>query len=240
MVETKTIVQMASSDCRIAQVFHQNKLDFCCGAKLHLREACEEQGVPYSKLVHEIEETLEYELNQFEGLQNKSLQAIIDHIMVNHHDYVHEKSKLIVAFLNKLKTSQGELFPFVHKLQERFEAFVTNFIQHISHEENTLFPMIVSLEKHHKKGDEICLDTSNMMNEVMDLIQDHSHASQELEEFRAITESYSLPQKASQTHKVCYYLLKDFEANIKEHITIEDHILFPKVVKMLVEMGVSI
>ncbi len=52
---SETLGQIAAKDLRKAEVFKKYGLDFCCGGKKTVREACEEKGIDATKVEQELQ-----------------------------------------------------------------------------------------------------------------------------------------------------------------------------------------
>jgi regulator of cell morphogenesis and NO signaling len=59
---------------------------------------------------------------------------------------------------------------------------------------------------------------------------EHASAGDELYEIRNLTGSYTPPEDACNTFKVCYNELKEFEEDLHKHVHLENNILFPKAI----------
>ncbi|HEX04964.1 MAG TPA: iron-sulfur cluster repair di-iron protein, partial [Bacteroidetes bacterium] len=96
------------------------------------------------------------------------------------------------------------------------QAFKADLLQHLEDEETRLFPM---------------LETGNS-EEISKLIQglneDHLNVAAVLEQFRELTNSYTLPEDACGTWKSLWWNLQKLESDLKRHIHLENNVLFPR------------
>lgn len=91
-------------------------------------------------------------------------------------------------------------------------AFIQDIHLHLDHEEKTLFPSIASgRSKNHEAS-------------ISHLVDDHEQMRMNLLTLRKMTENYQLQHALMPK-------LKEMDRIILNHIQIEDHILFPMVLK---------
>jgi regulator of cell morphogenesis and NO signaling len=57
---------------------------------------------------------------------------------------------------------------------------------------------------------------------------EHQNAGDEMSRIRDMSDNYIPPQDACNTYRVCYQELKEFEADLHQHVHLENNILFPK------------
>jgi len=70
------------------------------------------------------------------------------------------------------------------------------------------------------------------VNPVRMMMQEHDNAGDALRKLRAITRDYSVPEDVCISYRTLYEALKGFEADLHQHIHLENNILFPRAVGM--------
>jgi regulator of cell morphogenesis and NO signaling len=63
-------------------------------------------------------------------------------------------------------------------------------------------------------------------------VHEHDNAGSALEAMRASTGDYTLPADACNTYRALFTGLQEMEADLHQHIHLENNILFPRAVKM--------
>ena len=66
-----------------------------------------------------------------------------------------------------------------------------------------------------------------MRDAVGMLLHEHDELCGLLDEIRAATNDYTPPSGGSENHHALYMALRELEADLLEHIHLEDHLLFP-------------
>ena len=64
------------------------------------------------------------------------------------------------------------------------------------------------------------------------MMMEHDSAGDALREMRAATNSYTVPAEACLSYQELYRALPVFEADLHEHIHLENNILFPRTIQM--------
>lgn len=62
---------------------------------------------------------------------------------------------------------------------------------------------------------------------------EHSHSGANLEKIRQLTHGYQLPDGACRSQGYLYAKLKEFDADLQQHIHLENNILFPAALSLL-------
>jgi regulator of cell morphogenesis and NO signaling len=71
-----------------------------------------------------------------------------------------------------------------------------------------------------------------VVNPIRMMMQEHDGAGEALRTLRAVTKDYSVPDDACISYRTLYGALQGFEANLHQHIHLENNILFPRSVAM--------
>jgi regulator of cell morphogenesis and NO signaling len=82
-------------------------------------------------------------------------------------------------------------------------------------EEMVLFPMI-------RAG------SGSVANPIRVMEHEHDSAGRALERMRAVTGNYALPADACNSYRALFAGLQEFEADLHQHIHLENNILFPR------------
>ncbi|CAN0606194.1 unnamed protein product, partial [Ectocarpus sp. 12 AP-2014] len=98
----KTIGQMVADDYRIAQVFKNHKIDFCCKGNRSIEEVSEKYGLDVDVLLGEIDEVQRQANNDNADFKSWPLDLLADYIEKKHHRYVEEKIPILKQYLAKL------------------------------------------------------------------------------------------------------------------------------------------
>lgn len=225
----KTIGQMVVEDYRIAQVFKNHSIDFCCKGNRSVQEVAEKKTLNIDELLREIEEI--HQLNNDENINFKSwpLDLLADYIEKKHHRYVEERIPVLKQYLDKLCQVHGQRHPELIKITEHFNASASELAMHMKKEELILFPwvrkMIKAVQQNENPG---APHFGTVQNPIQMMMQEHENEGERFRKIAALSNDYNPPADACNTYKVAFSLLQEFEEDLHRHIHLENNILFPK------------
>jgi len=64
------------------------------------------------------------------------------------------------------------------------------------------------------------------------MMMEHDSAGELLRKMREISKNYALPADACMSFQMLYRALEEFEADLHQHIHLENNILFPRAVEL--------
>ena len=223
---------IVAADFRAAAVFDRFGLDFCCGGKRTLTEACEQRAIVAS----EVEAALDgLGSGRLVDLPNNSWAAdeLTRYIERRHHTFVREQTFVIGARLEKLVKVHGRTHPELERAAALFRELSSELLMHLKKEEEILFPYVRALASAIERGAEA---PPNMFGTVKNPIRmmeaEHQDAGRELEQLRAVTSNFTVPPEGCATYRACYQELEAFDRDLRLHIHLENNILFPKAVAL--------
>jgi regulator of cell morphogenesis and NO signaling len=99
---SETLGEIAAKDLKKAQIFKKYGLDFCCGGKKTVKEACQEKGLDPDQIQKELEQTnSEYQARPI-PYNDWEIDFLTDYIVNTHHAYVRKTLPDIQAYANKV------------------------------------------------------------------------------------------------------------------------------------------
>lgn len=225
----KTIGEMVAEDYRIAQVFKNHKIDFCCKGNRSIEEVAVKNGIEINVLLAEIEEVQRQTNSDATDFQSWPLDLLADYIEKKHHRYVEARIPVLKQYLNKLCKVHGVRHPELLKINEHFTASAGELAMHMKKEELILFPWIRKMIKaeHNNEG----LDKphfGSVSNPIAMMMQEHENEGERFRLIAELSNDYNTPSDACSTYRVTFSLLKEFEEDLHRHIHLENNILFPK------------
>jgi regulator of cell morphogenesis and NO signaling len=228
-----TIGQIVAADYRAAAVFERFGLDFCCGGKRTLGEACQEGAVDEAAVRHALDE-----LSGTAGAGDAPssewpIPVLIDRIVSVHHAYVRSMLPVLLAHTEKIARVHGDRRPELHTVHRHFSAVAADLRQHMLKEEQILFPYLLSLAEAAERGQ--ATEPSpfgTVENPIRMLEEEHQDAGYEMRLIRELTRDYVPPDFACTTYRACLAELKEFEEDLHRHVHLENNILFPAAVRL--------
>ncbi|MCL1140864.1 iron-sulfur cluster repair di-iron protein [Shewanella pneumatophori] len=215
--------ELVANDFRIAHIFSQHNIDFCCGGGISLARAIKRFDADETALLDALM-ALESDGEKLQGLEQLPLPDLLNYIESTHHTFVREKAPLLLEYSQKMVRAHGENYDEIKPLAGWIRALVDDLIPHLMKEEQILFPAILGL--HNQVEMQNCF--GHIGNPINAMQYEHNDALQIFEKISKLTNEFTPPAHACTTWRVCYASLAEFEADLKQHIHIENNILFPK------------
>ncbi|WP_076415941.1 iron-sulfur cluster repair di-iron protein [Shewanella sp. UCD-KL12] len=215
--------QLVADDFRAAHIFSQFNIDFCCGGGRALSAACEKAGANLAEVKAALLACSAVGQKE-DSLKQLPVDKLIDYIEDTHHTYVREKAPLLVEYSQKMVRAHGEHYEEIKPLAGWIRALVEDLVPHLMKEERILFPSIRAMAA----GEQVNSCFGHIGNPINAMEHEHNDAGLVLEKIRELTNNYQAPEHACTTWRVCYASLAEFEADLMQHIHIENNILFAK------------
>jgi regulator of cell morphogenesis and NO signaling len=234
LAATKTVGEIAAEMPSATREFEKLGIDYCCGGNRTLVQACSEANISVDETLARLEKSLASSATEAgQDWQNLLLADLIGHITATHHVFVREESARIQALAAKVVGVHGKNHPELTQVQQIFAALAEELRVHLMKEEQMLFPYISLMEESFLAGDPIPPATfGTVANPVRMMTQEHDDAAYALRSLRATTGNYTLPEDACISYRTLYQALQDFEADLHQHIHLENNVLFPRAVAM--------
>lgn len=189
-------------------VFRRFKIDYCCGGGATLETAAAKRGVAVDAVVEAIEA-----LAPGTTKPPADTNALIDHLLERYHD-VHRWQ-----------------FPEAIRLATRVEAVhrdhpacPTGLSQHLAH-------MFDELEAHHQK-EEMGLfpmmrrGQSPLSGPIACMTHEHEDVVEQLHGLARLTNDFTPPDGACNTWRALYALCAEIDADLRDHMHLENNDLF--------------
>lgn len=230
MTEQKTVGEIAAANPAGVRVFEKYKIDYCCGGKVALADACRARGIAEEDVEADLEQAAAGRTPDERDWNSAELGALIDHILATHHLYLKSELPRLTFLLDKVLAAHGgnhadSLVP----LNATFGALRAELEAHLMKEEMVLFPMIRGLAAARQAGRPApAAHCGSVNNPIRVMEHEHDNAGEAVAAMRRITGDYALPAGACNTYAALFHGLAELEADLHRHIHLENNILFPR------------
>ncbi|TKK69029.1 iron-sulfur cluster repair di-iron protein [Ilyomonas limi] len=232
----ETVGEIAAKDLRKAEVFKKYGIDFCCGGKKSLKQACEEKGIDVAL----VEAELQNPTQQVQSANNYNAwepDFLADYIYNQHHIYYYNEVPRINDLFAKVVGHHGDHYPELQTLYSLLSQLLQELNVHFLREERVVFPFIKALVAAKRTGNRDALNSQPSLTEPVRMMEvDHEAAGDILAEMSTITNEYNPPADACNSFQFLYKKLKELDEDLRQHIHLENNILFPKALKLEQEL----
>lgn len=210
-----TLAELAVSHPLASRVFYREGLDYCCGGKRTLEAACRDRGLASAKILAEIE-CLEPGRAERLSWAERPLAELVRFIVDRYHRELRLELPELVALAAKVEEQHADKSTCPRGLAEHLGQVHEAVLSHLEKEEEILFPMIVA-GLGARAGSPI---------QVME--DEHLEHARNLRRTRELAHDFVPPAEACTTWQALYLRLDNLEAELMEHIHLENNVLYPR------------
>jgi regulator of cell morphogenesis and NO signaling len=212
MTTSTTLAEIAVTHPGAARVFHRHRLDFCCGGRRSLADACEERALDPDRVLADIEAEAVPEGSVRWG--EAPLPDLVAFIVNTYHQRLRATLPDLVRMARRVEERHGDKPGCPRGLAAHLDAMHTSVLDHLRKEEQILFPLIVAGQGRNAAAPV----------HVMEL--EHEHHREDLLALRRLTADLTPPAEACTTWRALYLGLQQLEQELMEHIHLENNVLF--------------
>ncbi|HZL53768.1 MAG TPA: DUF542 domain-containing protein [Terracidiphilus sp.] len=237
---TQSIREIVTQYPSSARVFHRFDIDLCLQADLSLEGACQELQLSVDQVLEKLTDS---EAQERGGIASDpatlSLARLVQHIVRIHHHCVRQELPRLAEMALKLAATRGDRAPELAKVAELIEKLRGEMYTHIQKEEQVLFPFISQMDQESIVAyppSHACF--RSVTHPIFMMEQEHESADHIVAELIRLTNHFELPSWACATHIALFSGLRDFEADLKQHVHLENDVLFPRAIQLEAELKV--
>ncbi len=234
---TKTVREIALEAPQTTRIFEQFKIDYCCGGRMPLAEACQAVGADFALVSQKLESLFSADDENKDYPERKAPSDLIDYIIGKHHVYTTAEIARLTPLMEKVSRKHGDHHRELLNLHVVFNALAEDLTLHMRKEEMVLFPFIKRMEESLRAGLSVELPHfRTVQNPVRMMLAEHDAAGDFLRQMRELTDDYSVSPEACPSFKALYSGLEDLEKDLHRHIHLENNVLFPQAIEMEVKI----
>jgi regulator of cell morphogenesis and NO signaling len=231
----KTVRELALEKPAATRVFEKLGIDYCCGGNQSLEKACRAANLSIDKVLGSLEDAERaVRANQkAHDWQCQPLADLVAHINSTHHKYTKEELARLGPLFDKVCSVHGNNHPELLLMRTSFRGLTQELTVHMMKEEMVLFPYIVRMEEAVIQKETILPPPfGTVQNPVAMMEHEHDSAGNALRAMREASGGYAAPPDACVSYQTLYKALAEFEADLHQHIHLENNILFPRAIAM--------
>lgn len=234
VTQARTIRDIVAADYRTAAIFQRYGLDFCCRGNRTVEDACAEAGIGADGVYRDLQDaTALPQVGCAPRYDEWDLRTLIGHIVSKHHTFVREQLPLVQAHARKVAQVHGERHPEMVRVAELFDGVSEEMTSHMMKEEQILFPYLAALEAASLSEDVMPIAPfGTVANPIHMMEMEHESAGDAMADIRRLTDNYQVPADACGTFALLIQELEAFEADLHQHVHLENNILFPKALEI--------
>jgi len=219
-----SIGQLVADRPSRSRVFERLRIDYCCGGRITLEEACRTLGIQIrhaTDLLEQCDALIPAADADRVAAATMSLSCLADHIEHTHHAHLRDELPRLVQLAARVSHAHGAREPHLHDLHAEMDRFAKDMFSHMDKEERVLFPAIRSLDRGERPS--IPLASAIAMME-----QEHSEAGDSMERMRMATSDFVPPSGACASYRALLSGLEQLVLETHVHVHKENGVLFPR------------
>ena len=227
--ERRIVGDVVAADFRTARVFEQFGIDFCCGGRRSIADACRAASVDPMAVKCALDALAGDDDPQ--DVTAWPVERLITHIVTTHHAYIRRHAPTISRHLAKTAGVHAHRHPELAEIAAAFNQVARDLQQHMLKEEQMLFPYIAALAAH-RDGASIASPFGTVEHPIRVMEREHRAAGDEMRSIRELAQGYVPPWDACTTYRTALAELAGFDEDLHRHVHLENNVLFPQAVRL--------
>jgi regulator of cell morphogenesis and NO signaling len=225
----QTVRDIALHQPSAIHVFEHLGIDYCCGGNQPLADACAANHLDVNAVLIALDFAAERPSLPIPDWSKSSLELLCAHIVVKHHAFARRELPRLLELSDNVLARHGSAHPELTAIQSTLTQLECVLNEHFAKEESILFPYIVGLERSMTDPDEDPVSCFGFLPDpVAVLFQEHAETSSLLTHLRQLSHHFTPPMGVCLTYRVFYTGLQELEQDFRQHLHLENNILFPR------------
>jgi len=231
---TQTIREIVATQSSAAAVLGRFDIDLCSHANESLHQACAELQLSVDQVLEKLTDAEAAEAGAA-PIDPASLSPcrLIQHIVRVHHRRVRQELPRLAAMAHKLAARHGSSAPELGDIEALLEELQAEMFSHIQKEEQILFPFVAQMDQDLPgpcSTAQACF--RSVAQPIFMMEREHESANRMVARIRSLATGFDPPVWACGTHIALYSGLRAFEIDLKQHVHLENDVLFPRAIAM--------
>lgn len=234
----QSIREIVTAEPSAAAVLERFEIDLCSQADAELERVCRELQLSVDQVLEKLADAESLAHGAIvPDLECYSLTRLIQHIVRTHHQTVRQELPRFVELSQRIATKHGNKSPHFKEVAVLIEQLQDEMFAHLAKEEQMLFPYIVRLEEAAQDISAVptaCFRSVEQPISVM--LQEHDSAEGIVAQIRKLTKGFEAPSWACPRNSAFHAGLAAFEKDLRQHVHVENDLLFPRALALEAEI----
>lgn len=192
-------------------LFRRNKIDFCCGGAVSLKEVAGRRGLDLDELEAELQE-----LAAEPSVPPVDSAALVAHILSRFHETHRRELPELVRLARRVEAVHRDHPEVPRGLADLLEEASAALTDHMNKEEQVLFPAMTADYR------------GSLDMPILVMRHEHDEHGEIIRKLEKITDGFTAPADACGSWRALYNGAAKFVADLMEHIHLENNVLFPR------------
>ena len=231
---TQSIREIVTAVPSAAAVFERFEIDLCSQADAQLERVCSELQLSVDQVLEKIADAESRANGAVSAdVENYSMTRLIQHIVRTHHQTVRQELPRFAELSQRIATKHGDKAPHFKPMAALIEQLRAEMFAHLEKEEQILFPYIVRLAEAAADGTGVpygCF--RSVAQPISMMMREHDSAEQIMAEICRLTNGFEPPKWACPRNTAFHANLAAFESDLRQHVHLENDLLFPRAIEL--------
>jgi regulator of cell morphogenesis and NO signaling len=209
-------------------------IDLCRQAEKSIDDACAELQLSVEQVLEKLADAEAEEHGSLSvNAASLPMSRLVQHIVRIHHQCVRRELPKLCEMAHELASKRSELDPNLKSIEALLNELRADMFAHIQKEEQVLFSFIYQMDQEATVAYPHARACFRSVSDAISIVmQEHKSANYIMAEIRRITAEFEAPEWACATHIALFNGLRAFEKDLKEHLHLENDVLFPRAIKL--------
>jgi len=229
----RTVGELAVEIPNSIRIFEAWKIDYCCGGRTALADACAAIGKTVESFAAALDTLADVPDNASRDWSFDTLGTMARDIVSTYHTYTRQELETVDPLARKVLGVHGQRRPELAEVVALIDALRDDMLPHMLKEEQVLFPYVTEMEQAIEgKRPAPTPFFGTVKNPVRKMMAEHDRVGELLAALRTVTTDYALPEDACFSYRELYRRLAELELRTHEHIHIENNLYFPRAIAL--------
>jgi len=212
-----------------ARVFEIVGIDYCCHRDRSLRDAAAATHLSPDELLQLLDRSAPPTYRPLANAGAAALHDVTRFIVTVHHRRARSMLVNLTLLASEAASAHGQS---VWTLEDLIARIARDLVPHMRREEQYLFPYIDTLQREMGPDETIVVPLFGTVEYPLQSIRhDHSEDLAQLTAIQDATGNFTPPKGACDRLRSLFSLLQEFDSDLREHIRLENDVLFPRSVE---------
>jgi regulator of cell morphogenesis and NO signaling len=229
-----TVADAAATLAGAARIFEILGIDYCCGGSRTLARAATNAGLQADELIALLRGTRPPDRSVAPAMLDEkgTMVPLLDVLVSHHHRFTRSRLADIDRELSRLLSAHTAAQPALRNIRHSVDRLIAELIPHMRNEEQMLFPYIRSMEEPLAAGQESIVPMFGTVRyPLQSIVHDHREDLEIMDDLRLYSGDFTPPSDACETQRRLYADLESLDRDLRQHIHIENDLLFPRAVE---------
>jgi regulator of cell morphogenesis and NO signaling len=234
----QTVRNIALHQPTAIHVFEHLGIDYCCGGNQPLADACAANKLDVRAVLVALDFAAGRPTLPMPDWTKASLELLCAHIIVKHHAFARSEFPHLLELADNVSGRHGSAHLELAAIRAALTQLEFTLNEHFAREESVLFPYIVGLERSVTDPEEDPVTCFGFLADPIAVLSlEHAETSTLLTQLRQLSHHFTPPLGVCLTYRIFYTGLQELEQDLRQHIHLENNILFPRALQLEAAMA---